>query len=409
MPEQDFDKVNIFSGEMTPKEPSAPAVQSGLVSVEQSRAMAEVQAAMIIARGNPRDEFTAYEKIKKACRRKSLAETAAYAYPRGGKMVTGPTIRLAEVLACHWGNLTYGLKELSRKLGSSEVEAFAWDLETNTRVIRTFVVNHIRDKQSGNVALTSERDVYELVANMGQRRVRACILELIPGDIVEAAEKQCKETLLKDEKPIEDRIREMVVAFSDLGVTQEMLEARLGHKLKGVVPAQLVQLTQIHKSLKDGVAKREDFFSLTEKGKGQELLSIEEKFFNEFLYNKHTATKQKINNAVGFIFETTGSSEEEIKKNALLDPDDFRQKAEEIAKASNESLEKDKAPEEDVTTMEPSDSEKKVIEAKELLAGVPEEQLMEFMVSSSFQTQLGKMPLDDQSKVREYYSELIGK
>jgi hypothetical protein len=239
-----------------------PAV-SGMVSVEQSRAIAETQAAMVVAKSHRRDEFDAYSRIMKACQRPSLASSAMYAYRRGGAMVEGPSIRLAEVLARARGNITYGLRELSRTEGESEIEAFSWDLETNTRVTRQFVVRHIRDTKGGAKKLTEERDVYELAANMGQRRVRACLLELIPGDIVEEAVNQCKKTLaLGDGRPFEDRIRSMIVAFEELGVTKDMIEGFLSHKITAMVPAQLVKLTQIYKSIKDGVAPREEYFDI---------------------------------------------------------------------------------------------------------------------------------------------------
>lgn len=243
-----------------------PSIQqqfSAGVAVEQSRAVAEAQAAMLVAQARKRDELMAYDKIMSACQRASLAESAMYAYKRGGVLVEGPSIRLAEVLARSWGNITYGLRELSRNGGESEVEAFAWDLETNTRVTRQFVVRHIRDKKGGGVALTEERDIYELAANMGQRRVRACLLELIPADIVEAAVTKCKKTIADGGGvPLEDRVRSMVVSFGTLGVTKDMIEAWLQHSVSAIVPAQLVKLSQIYQSIKTGVATREEFFDL---------------------------------------------------------------------------------------------------------------------------------------------------
>lgn len=264
---EDFTAVKVFSGLPSTANQGELTTQvqapSALVTVDQQRAIAEVQAAMVVARMNPRDEMRAYQRIVMACKRKSLAEQASYAYPRGGKMVTGPSIRLAEVIAGYWGNITYGLRELSRRSGISEVEAFAWDLETNTRVTRQFQVKHIRDKSEGGKELTGERDIYELVASMGQRRVRACILEVVPGDIVEGAEDECKKTLQGGGgEPMEDRIRKAVLAFGEFGVTKAMIETRLRHKIEATLPAELVQLQQIYRSLKDGMAKREEFFSL---------------------------------------------------------------------------------------------------------------------------------------------------
>ena len=50
-----------------------------------SRQAQEVQAAMVIAKKFPRDVYAAFERIKKACERRLLAENAVYEYPRGGQ------------------------------------------------------------------------------------------------------------------------------------------------------------------------------------------------------------------------------------------------------------------------------------------------------------------------------------
>ena len=90
-----------------------------------SRQAQEVQAAMIVAKKFPRDEYEATERIKRACQRTTLAEQAIYSYPRGGQNVTGPSIRLAEAMAQCWGNLDYGIIELDQKNNMSEMMAYA--------------------------------------------------------------------------------------------------------------------------------------------------------------------------------------------------------------------------------------------------------------------------------------------
>ncbi len=263
LPAEFVESIPVTSG-FEAKDITQADASTGLVQVDQARAIAEVQAGIVVAQMRPRDENGAYLRIIKSCKRKSLAEQATYAFPRGGKMVTGPSIRLAEEIARHWGNITYGLRELARKNGASEIEAFAWDLETNTRVTRQFQMNHIRDTKQGPKAITDERDIYEYVASMGQRRVRACILEIIPGDIVDAAEAECKKTLeAGGGAPMEDRIRSMLAAFDGFGVTKAMIEKRIGHKVEAIIPQELVTLQQVYQSIKDGVAKRDAFFDLT--------------------------------------------------------------------------------------------------------------------------------------------------
>ena len=78
---------------------SMPAAQNhATTEMVISRQAQEVQAAMVIAKKFPRDEVQSFNRIMKACQRKTLAEQAMYEYPRGGTKVTGPSIRLAEAM-----------------------------------------------------------------------------------------------------------------------------------------------------------------------------------------------------------------------------------------------------------------------------------------------------------------------
>ena len=119
-----------------------------------SRQAQEVQAAMVIAKKFPRNEVDSYNRIMRSCQRKSLAEQSMYEYPKGGTKVTGPSIRLAEAMAQNWGNIDFGIIELEQKNGESQVMAYAWDLETNTRQTKIFSVPHVRETKKGNVELT---------------------------------------------------------------------------------------------------------------------------------------------------------------------------------------------------------------------------------------------------------------
>lgn len=240
----------------------SPQEDRDLMHVEQSKAVAEVQAKYVMAKRFPRNQHEAYMAIIETCKRPFLAEQAMYAYPRGGTLVTGPSIRLAEAMAQCWGNVDFGIRELSQSGGVSIAEAYAIDLQTNTHDTKIFHVPHVRDTKKGRVKLTDARDIYEMVANQGSRRLRACILGVLPGDVVDAAVNQCKKTMESGEVPLSDRIRLMVRKFDELGVKVEHLEKRLGHKLEATISQEVVTLQAIYKALKDGFSSREDFFDI---------------------------------------------------------------------------------------------------------------------------------------------------
>lgn len=240
---------------------SAPAMTTTVTqATESSRAVAEVQAALFIARTNPRDQKRAMDRILNACCRPSLAESAIYAYARGGNSITGPSIRLAEAVAQQWGNMQFGIRELSNSGGKSEVQAFAWDVETNTRREITFTVPHIRHTKKGSYKLEDPRDIYELVANQGARRLRACILAVVPGDVVEAAVNQCQLTLQSHTDVTAEGIKKLIEAFEPMGVTKTQIEKFCQCRAEAIKPAQIVRLRSIYTSLRDGMSSPSDWF-----------------------------------------------------------------------------------------------------------------------------------------------------
>jgi len=233
-----------------------------IAQASSSREMEEVKGQIFMARQFPRNVFQSEQRILDACKRPSLAQTAVYRYPRGKQVVEGPSIRLAEVLAQNWGNLSFGVKELEQREGESIALAYAWDLETNVRQEKVFTVPHSRKANGKITKLTDPRDIYELVANNGARRVRSCILGIIPGDIVEAAVQECNKTLAGNNKgPLKERIAKALDAFKNqYRVTQEQIEERFGYNADAFTEIDFVELIKIFNSLKDGMSKPEDWF-----------------------------------------------------------------------------------------------------------------------------------------------------
>ena len=236
-------------------------INQGTVLIESSRAIAEAQGKLVIAKRFPRDEIQAYYKAIEACKRPAMAEKAFYSFPRGGQTVEGPTIRFAEELARCWGNIDYGIKELSQDDGKSEMQAYAWDLETNAQSVQNFTNPHQREVKGKMQTLTSQRDIYENNANMATRRLRARILAILPSWFVDDCINECKKTLAgQNDIPLIDRVKKMVVQFSKFGVTQEMIERRLKRKVETMTADDFVEYTGVFNAIKNGESKVAEWF-----------------------------------------------------------------------------------------------------------------------------------------------------
>lgn len=246
------------------------AANTGAVSVEQSRAIAEAQGQLILAKRFPRDLNAAYAELMEACKLPALAGVAFYTLPRGKSSVTGPSIRLAEEIARVYGNFQYGHRELSRDDKKSEVEVYAWDMEKNNYSKRQITVMHVLDTKEGPRKLRDQKDIDDKIANVASKQVRGRILALVPKWLSEAAIEACRQTLAgKSDMPVAERVRKMTQAFSKFGVTTKHLEVFLGHNLDTVDTDEIADLTGVFNAIKDG-AKISDYFAEAESQESKE-------------------------------------------------------------------------------------------------------------------------------------------
>lgn len=250
--------------------PSAQVAQQigQATAVEQARAVAEVQAAIVVAQQVPRTVATSVGQMEEACSQPALAERAFFRFPRGDTTVSGPSIHLARELARCWGNVQYGVQEMRRddRAGISEMQAWAWDVQTNTRSSHVFIVPHKRDQRGGPKQLVDMRDIYENNANNGARRLREAIFAVLPIWYTERAKELCAETIRKGGgQPLDVRIANALKEFGRIGVTLEEIEQKLGRDQASWTEHDVAQLSVSFKSIQRGEVSRVEEFPPVER------------------------------------------------------------------------------------------------------------------------------------------------
>lgn len=288
--------MDLIIPEQKPDEqiPANQFSEAGAIAREQAR----IQSAVISAKKFPRDETAAFTRIIKAFKRPTLAKVATYAFPRGGKKITGASVDCARQLGAAWGNINWGFEVTSLDNEIASLRGFAVDLETNTTIEAGDRFRILVQRKVGNTTAwvaPDERDLRELINRRAAILIRNCILQLVPPDITDAALEQAKTTLravadgeLKENR--EDIIRSFALAFDQLGVTVENLEKYLGHKVSELNADELTELRGVYKSIKDGHTKRNDHFDFGSKSGEQ---SEDAKEVDSLLGSKKTKTKEE--------------------------------------------------------------------------------------------------------------------
>lgn len=220
----------------------AQPASSEATAVEQARAVAEVAAAVKVAQEFPRDTSRAIDAMRQACGQKALAVRAFFSLPRAGGKVEGSTVHLARELARCWGNLDYGIRELRRddESGVSEMQAWAWDQESNVRSSRSFVVPHARmvgSAKRGDKRRERLDDLADIANNnnsVAARAVRETIFTVLPVWFRTEAEDIASRTLQDGGgKTLAQQVADAVAHFgATYDVTIKQLEAYLGRASK---------------------------------------------------------------------------------------------------------------------------------------------------------------------------------
>lgn len=245
----------------------------------ESRELSEIKGKMYLSRQFPRDENWSMEQALKECDRPELAAVAQYEYPKGDSVVRGPSIRLVEVLARNWGNIDFGVNEIDTSDEETLIKAYAWDLESNVSDVKTFSVKHERSTKKGTFRLTDERDIYEMVANKGSRRKRACLLSVLPGWYVDAALAKCEETLKKSltaGKSMEEVIATIVAAFAEFNITPDQIAAKMSKDVDKLSQNDVIKLRHLYSAIKDGFVKAVDAFGLSDSTAATDVTSDDE-------------------------------------------------------------------------------------------------------------------------------------
>jgi len=247
-------------GEIETESLPAIADSSRQLDLESARISYQIQSGMLLAKRFPRDEMQCVNKVVGVCKSRTFCEKAKYAYKRGNQIVSGLSVHAVLELARIYKNVYSGWSEVERRPGESSLMAFAADLESNVLVSRGWINEHLRSKREGPEPLVDPRDIYEHNANMGARRLRACMQQVIPRYLQELMSDEVDKTLSTSSEPLPARIKRCTEKFAVLGVTTGMLEAFLQHNLAATREPELLNLIRVYQSIKDGIETVETWF-----------------------------------------------------------------------------------------------------------------------------------------------------
>lgn len=196
------------------------------------------------------------------------AKECNYALPRGGKPITGPSIRLAEIIASEYGNNRTGARvvHVDRAEKYVEAEGVYIDLETNaatTARVRTRIVDRYGKLYSDDMIIVTGNAVCS-------KAKRNAILAGVPKAVWRKAYEAALATIKGDIKTLSERRDAMLKAFAAFGVKPEQIFTALDiGGIDDVGIDEITLLTGMHATLKSGEETVESMFGGQPKPDGE--------------------------------------------------------------------------------------------------------------------------------------------
>lgn len=118
---------------------------------------------------------------------KAAAESCTYSLPRGGKTITGPSVRLAEIMHAAWGNITVSIDsftvEHDQTSGRVSVKVWGWALDAQkNNAVQSFESASVFPKKDGRGGYkpVSDDDIANAIDRARAMLYRDLIFKVIP-------------------------------------------------------------------------------------------------------------------------------------------------------------------------------------------------------------------------------------
>lgn len=185
----------------------------------------EVDIQVSTAKAYPRDVEQSLNRIKLlATIDNETAENCFYALKRGDTFIEGPSVRLAEIIGCAWGNLRVQARIIGNDGKFITAQGIAHDLETNFAA-SVEVKRRITDRNG----CTFNEDMQVVTGNAAASiAFRNALLKVVPSAVTHRIVAEIRQVAKGNALSLEQRVANMLKWFESVGVTRQQVLAHIG-------------------------------------------------------------------------------------------------------------------------------------------------------------------------------------
>jgi len=179
----------------------------------------------------------------------TIAEACIYSTPRGGEVITGPSIRLAEIVASQYGNLQLGARIIEVADTYVVAQGVVWDLEANVR-ISTETRRRITTKDGRRY----NEDMIMMTGNAAASiALRNAIFRIVPGACVKKIYQAARNCAVGDQEVISQRRKKILARLLHLGIDEARVLSALGRaSVDQITASDLEKLIGMGTAIKEG-------------------------------------------------------------------------------------------------------------------------------------------------------------
>lgn len=228
-------------------------------TVIQSIDRAQIDSQVATAKMYPRNVTDALSKARSmACLTKETAATMLYAVKRGGKILEGPSVRMAEVIASTWKNLRIDAQVVDEGPTMLTAMSTCFDLENNV-AIRVQVKRRITDKNG-------RRYNDDMIMTTGNAAIsialRNSVFRVVPRALVDGVYQEARKASLGKGATLTQLRQATLEWFGKVGVTPEQVFQLVEIRgLDDMMEEHIITLRGLAESIKRGEQKVELLFA----------------------------------------------------------------------------------------------------------------------------------------------------
>lgn len=220
---------------------------------------AEIDIQISTAKKYPRDIQATLNKIATyATMDKETAEDCFYVLRRGGEVIEGLSVRMAEIIAGAWGNLRVASRIIGNDGRMITAQAVCHDLETNLAVSK-----EVKRRITTKDGRTFSEDMQVVTGNAASSiAFRNAVLAVIPKAVTKRVISEVKRVALGQSIDLETSRQNILKYFTGtLGVKQEYLFHYLGIKdISEIDKEKVFELRATANAIKEGTTTVKETF-----------------------------------------------------------------------------------------------------------------------------------------------------